>query len=510
MDTENHGDNPPQNNGKNLRAYFSVDYLNLYLGACALLVGDNILDRLSPSLNLSPNILSNLQFIGGITIPFVTTLLIGYHICKSRNLINFAIPVIGIKITIGLLSLVIVAILLLDVAYCKYSEQELQSLKKQVEEENCSLLKSQQKTEEEKQETENQNQKLLDAQIKLVTQNSSLVEAQRQIEEERKTALLEERKAREAQRITQTKLTEATTELNKEQTRARQLEQIASQSQDHIVRRTGNEILRKVRVQATEFEPKPDHKFYTCTENGLFYVYYQSNCGGYQPVFNTQNKVESQYIEDTIDKLNRAGVIIKANAPPKERLDDKTASLQEITWYQLTPRGVYNADEAIKAMQELWPCDPMSENKEGELAAIEQQLLINICEGGVDVDGEYRFSVNGAEGRLKVYVYNHFQKRYLPYVQRGGTPVDLKLVVARLLVRGDIRKSELTNGDETTAWYVLTSQGLEKVRKLFPLSDTCENCKVEEKQEKTAPRKSTNLPAIPPETVPTPHAEPSV
>ena len=503
MDTDNRGDNPPQNNDKNL-----FDKI-LFWGQAALnaiFVGVN---HFAPAYDIPDDILQFLQTAWLILLVCVILLIFralfyrykkGYF--SSINCCSF--------IFLAIFAIVTFTTFTLDTLEQKNSKQEALLAQEQAEAEE----KIARTAEREISNRLNVSYIALNAvraeylkkEKELFSVQASYFRSQQDLSAVRAEYLQSELKLN-AVREEQIKDHK---ELMKEQQRALQLETTGKESRQYIVTQNSNEILRRVRGQATEFDPKPENKFYTYVENDLFNVYYQSDCGSYQPVFNIKNDVESEYLEKTIVELNAVEVIAKTNAPSKESLDDKTVSRSEITWYQLTPRGVYNADEAIKAMQELWPCDPMSENKEGELAAIEQQLLINICEGGVDVDGEYRFSVNGAEGRLKVYVYNHFQKRYLPYVQRGGTPVDLKLVVARLLVRGDIRKSEITNGDETTAWYVLTSQGLEKVRKLFPLSDTCENCKVEEKQEKTAPRKSTNLPAIPPETVPTPSAKPSV
>lgn len=395
MTEENRGDNPPQNNDKNLLSYTPTEILGGLSTAIVVLFGDNIATHLIPSFNISLSVLFWGKVACCILIASFCFLFMGRHIKSPK--INATVSSVFIKRFLAFSFFSIATILFLNIAHNKHSEQEAKA------------------------QAEAEEKKAKESEIKL------------------ENAL-----------TTQTELETVTNE--------------------RLIQNCRREIL----IRAKRGEPEyveASFRFYTHQDGDGFNVWIPT-CSGPRAVFVNEYEKHQGLIQKVISELEHGGLIVPVNTPqdaaPQPQTEKPDASP---AWYQLTNEGIRKAVEILQSYRTSLACETSAKTsaEEIELTLIENDLLKIVCEGGVDVNGEYRFATTGLDGRLQLYVYDHQRQKYVGYVHRtgAGTHIDFKLVLERLHDREWVYQCESpkykSDGDAT--WYALTSLGLEEARR---------------------------------------------
>lgn len=230
---------------------------------------------------------------------------------------------------------------------------------------------------------------------------------------------------------------------------------------------------REILIRAKRGEPEyveASFRFYTHQDGDGFNVWIPT-CSGPRAVFVNEYEKHQGLIQKVISELEHGGLIVPVNTPqdaaPQPQTEKPDASP---AWYQLTNEGIRKAVEILQSYRTSLACETSAKTsaEEIELTLIENDLLKIVCEGGVDVNGEYRFATTGLDGRLQLYVYDHQRQKYVGYVHRTGvgTHIDFKLVLERLLDRKWVYQCESPNykSGGNASWYALTTPGLEKAR----------------------------------------------
>ena len=338
---------------------------------------------------------------------------------------------------------------------------------------------------------------------------------------------------------------------------ANDAEEAAQNAQNIIVSEDGGKILKA--VFRLDIDKKGTSYYYFLTrgnDQGYYNVWDKTECeDSLKPLFPVSSREAGAAAQKAVDLLLQGGLI--------ERVEKPEWSNEKGEWYRLTPLGVAEASNAVEEENRSKVCGPSSLDDSSALS--EESLPLNpatglpvssrpsvILEGvgkilrklhanGVDDDGEYRFFVRGQDGAFEIGTINYFQNRKIETIAQDRPdqdfPLNAKLAVDQMLRENIIERtaSPSWSHNDGVTWYKVTSYGLSQMRDSVkpptsppPALVTDENspslppnahpAAMQISPDSQAPPKEQGVetvpvplgPAIPQETVPTPHAEPSV